>query len=104
MLVSEVVFNSQKFMSVNARNNSPISLGGQPRDEVICINERLRCVRLRLEESYKTAKSSLIRLQTQYNESKLQSAVRRYALLKAMIKVIHVLFVGSFCHRNAWGV
>ena len=54
---------------------------------MIGINERLRCVRLRLEESYKTAKSSLIQLHDHYNESKLQSAIRRYAILKAMIKV-----------------
>ena len=61
--------------------------GGQPRDEVISINERLRCVRIRLDESYKTAKRALIQLNAHYNDSKTASVLRRYALLKAMIKV-----------------
>jgi len=61
--------------------------GGQPRDEVISINERLRCVRIRLDESYKTAKRALIELHARYNDSKSSSIFRRYALLKAMIKV-----------------
>ena len=62
------------------------STGGQPRDEVIAVNERLRCVRIRLDESYRTAKSSLIQLHERYNDSKLQSSIRRYAFLKAIIK------------------
>jgi len=62
--------------------------GGQPRDEVIAINERLRCVRARLDESYKTAKRALIQLHTNYNDSKAVSLMRRYALLKSMIKEV----------------
>ena len=62
--------------------------GGQPRDEVISINERLRCVRARLDESYLTAKRALIQLHANYNDSKSVSFFRRYALLRSMIKVI----------------
>lgn len=62
--------------------------GGQPRDEVITINERLRCVRARLDESYKTAKRALIQLHANYNDSKAVSLMRRYALLKSMIKEV----------------
>lgn len=54
---------------------------------MIAINERLRCVRIKLDESYKTAKRALIQLHGNYNDSKTASVLRRYAILKAMIKV-----------------
>jgi len=60
--------------------------GGQPRDEVISINERLRCIRARLDESYMTAKRALIQIHANYNDSKSVSLFRRYALLRKMIK------------------
>lgn len=87
---SLLYWNFPPFMLHFCNQSSVIKTGGQPRDEVICINERLRFVRLRLEESYKTAKNSLIQLHSHYNESKLQSAIRRYAILKAMIKVTNI--------------
>lgn len=62
--------------------------GGQTKEEVIETNERLRAVRIRLEESYDTAKKSLITLMTKYTESKsTRNVFQRYNLLKAMIKV-----------------
>lgn len=62
--------------------------GGQTKEELIETNERLRAVRIRLEESYDTAKKSLITLMTKYTESKsTRNVFRRYNLLKIMIKV-----------------
>lgn len=58
------------------------------RDEVIDTNERLRALRLRLEESYETAKKALITLMNKYGDSKSQRNVfQRYPMLKIMIKV-----------------
>lgn len=51
-------------------------------------NERLRAVRVRLEESYDTAKKSLVTLMAKYTDSKsVRNVFQRYNLLKAMIKV-----------------
>ncbi|VVC33361.1 Hypothetical protein CINCED_3A002205 [Cinara cedri] len=62
---------------------------GQTKEEVIETNERLRAVRIRLEESYDTAKKSLITLMTKYTESKTtRNVFQRYNLLKAMIKEV----------------
>ncbi|CAH2233176.1 jg13108 [Pararge aegeria aegeria] len=61
---------------------------GQTKEEVIETNERLRMVRVRLDENYDTAKKSLITLMARYSESKAERNVfTRYALLKAMIKM-----------------
>lgn len=69
-------------------------LGGQTKEEVIETNERLRAVRIRLEESYDTAKKSLITLMTKYTESKsTRNVFQRYNLLKAMIKVRHITVI-----------
>lgn len=58
------------------------------REEVIDTNERLRNFRLRLEESYETAKKALINLMNKYGDSKSQRNVfQRYPMLKLMIKV-----------------
>jgi len=58
------------------------------RDEVIETNERLRSLRLRLEESYETAKKALINLMNKYGDSKSQRNIfQRYPMLKLMIKV-----------------
>lgn len=63
-------------------------LGGQTKEEVIETNERLRAVRIRLDESYDTAKKSLVNLMARYGDSKAQRNVfQRYNLLKLMIKV-----------------
>ncbi|XP_014370401.2 uncharacterized protein LOC106720302 [Papilio machaon] len=60
---------------------------GQTKEEVIETNERLRAVRIRLDENYDTAKKALVTLMGRYNESKAERNVfTRYALLKAMIK------------------
>ncbi|XP_011177772.1 uncharacterized protein LOC105209188 [Zeugodacus cucurbitae] len=60
---------------------------GMTRDEVIDTNERLRALRLRLEESYETAKKALINLMNKYGDSKSQRNVfQRYPMLKLMIK------------------
>ncbi|KAL1139858.1 hypothetical protein AAG570_006835, partial [Ranatra chinensis] len=60
---------------------------GQTKEEVIETNERLRAVRIRLEESYDTAKRSLIGLMGKYTDSKsVRNIFQRYSLLKAMIK------------------
>lgn len=57
------------------------------RDEVIETNERLRAVRIRLEDSYDTAKRSLVQLMNQYGDSKThKNMFNRYPLLKLMIK------------------
>ncbi|OWR52002.1 hypothetical protein KGM_208989 [Danaus plexippus plexippus] len=61
---------------------------GQTKEEVIETNERLRMVRVRLDENYDTAKKALVNLMERYNESKAERNVfTRYALLKAMIKL-----------------
>lgn len=61
---------------------------GLTKEEVIETNERLRAVRVRLEESYDTAKKSLITLMTKYGDSKsVHNIFQRYTLLKVMIKV-----------------
>lgn len=63
-------------------------LGGMSREDVIDSNERLRAVRLRLEESYETAKKALVNLMNKYGDSKSQRNIfNRYPLLKIMIKV-----------------
>lgn len=68
--------------------------GGQTKEEVIETNERLRAVRIRLEESYDTAKKSLITLMTKYTESKsTRNVFQRYNLLKAMIKVKDIIII-----------
>ncbi|XP_063824603.1 uncharacterized protein LOC135074239 [Ostrinia nubilalis] len=60
---------------------------GQTKEEVIETNERLRNVRVRLDENYDTAKKALVTLMARYSESKAQRNVfTRYAMLKAMIK------------------
>ncbi|XP_030370364.1 uncharacterized protein LOC115620984 [Scaptodrosophila lebanonensis] len=60
---------------------------GMTRDEVIETNERLRSLRLRLEESYDTAKNALIALMNKYGDSKSQRNIfQRYPMLKLMIK------------------
>lgn len=66
-----------------------IILGGMSREELLETNERLRAVRLRLEESYDTAKKALVTLMNKYGDSKSQRNVfNRYPMLKLMIKVI----------------
>lgn len=60
------------------------------REDVIDSNERLRAVRLRLEESYETAKKALVNLMNKYGDSKSQRNIfNRYPLLKIMIKVFY---------------
>uniref|UniRef100_A0A1A9WBY2 Uncharacterized protein n=1 Tax=Glossina brevipalpis TaxID=37001 RepID=A0A1A9WBY2_9MUSC len=60
---------------------------GMSREEVIETNERLRNLRIRLEESYDTAKKALITLMNKYSDSKSQRNVfQRYPMLKLMIK------------------
>ncbi|KAK7867633.1 hypothetical protein R5R35_014826 [Gryllus longicercus] len=62
---------------------------GQTKEEVIETNERLRAVRLRLDESYDTAKKALVNLMTKYADSKsTRNVFQRYNLLKAMIKEV----------------
>lgn len=62
--------------------------GGMSREEVIETNERLRNLRIRLEESYDTAKQALINLMNKYGDSKSQRNIfQRYPMLKLMIKV-----------------
>lgn len=64
------------------------SASGQTKEEVIETNERLRAVRIRLDESYDTAKKALVTLMTKYNDSKsVHNIFQRYNLLKLMIKV-----------------
>lgn len=63
------------------------------REEVIETNERLRNLRIRLEESYDTAKQALITLMNKYGDSKSQRNIfQRYPMLKIMIKVPNVVF------------
>ncbi|ERL92093.1 hypothetical protein D910_09414, partial [Dendroctonus ponderosae] len=60
---------------------------GATKEEVIETNERLRAVRVRMDESYDTAKKALVGLMTKYNESKnVHNVFQRYTLLKSMIK------------------
>lgn len=61
---------------------------GATKEEVIETNERLRAVRVRMDESYDTAKKALVGLMTKYNQSKnVHNVFQRYTLLKTMIKV-----------------
>lgn len=70
----------------DVKDEGPAS--GMTRDEVIETNERLRAVRIRLEDSYDTAKKSLVTLMNQYGDSKThKNMFHRYPLLKLMIKV-----------------
>ncbi|CAH1099731.1 unnamed protein product [Psylliodes chrysocephalus] len=60
---------------------------GATKEEVIDTNERLRAVRVRMDESYDTAKKALVGLMGKYNESKnVHNIFQRYTMLKAMIK------------------
>ncbi|XP_044743581.1 uncharacterized protein LOC123305814 [Chrysoperla carnea] len=62
---------------------------GLTKEEVIDTNERLRAVRVRLEESYDTAKKALVTLMAKYGDSKsVNNVFQRYNLLKAMIKEV----------------
>lgn len=70
----------------DVKDEGPAS--GMTRDEVIETNERLRAVRIRLEDSYDTAKKSLVTLMNSYGDSKTHKNIfNRYPLLKIMIKV-----------------
>ncbi|KFB53252.1 hypothetical protein ZHAS_00021590 [Anopheles sinensis] len=63
------------------------SPSGMSREELIETNERLRAVRIRLEESYDTAKKALVNLMNKYGDSKSQRNIfNRYPMLKLMIK------------------
>lgn len=65
---------------------------GATKEEVIETNERLRAVRVRMDESYDTAKKALVGLMEKYNDSKsVHNIFQRYTILKAMIKVSNVL-------------
>lgn len=62
---------------------------GMSREDVIATNERLRNVRLRLEDSYDTAKQALVTLMNKYGDSKTHRNIfSRYPLLKVMIKEV----------------
>ncbi|KAI5702602.1 hypothetical protein M8J75_001989 [Diaphorina citri] len=62
---------------------------GQTKEEVIETNERLRAVRVRLEDSYDIAKKALVNLMTKYAESKsIRNFITRYGELKNMIKEV----------------
>nr|XP_023019310.1 uncharacterized protein LOC111508113 [Leptinotarsa decemlineata] len=62
---------------------------GATKEEVIETNERLRAVRVRMDESYDTAKKALVGLMGKYNDSKtVHNIFQRYTLLKAMIKEV----------------
>lgn len=61
---------------------------GATKEEVIETNERLRAIRVRMDESYETAKKALVGLMGKYNDSKnVHNIFQRYNMLKAMIKV-----------------
>lgn len=61
---------------------------GLTKEEVIETNERLRAVRVRLDDSYDTAKRALVTLMNKYGESKnVHNVFQRYNILKVMIKV-----------------
>ena len=65
------------------------SPSGMSREEVISTNERLRLVRVRLEDSYDTAKKALVNLINKYGDSKSHRNIfSRYPLLKVMIKEV----------------
>lgn len=75
--------------------------GGQTKEEVMETNERLRAVRVRLEESYDTAKRALVTLMAKYTESKqTRNVFQRYNVLKAMIKVCFYHLHDSGQHKN----
>ncbi|XP_066904881.1 uncharacterized protein [Halyomorpha halys] len=60
---------------------------GLSKEEVIETNERLRAVRIRLDDYYDTAKKALVGLMAKYTDSKtVRNVFQRYNLLKAMIK------------------
>lgn len=62
---------------------------GMSREDVISTNERLRLVRVRLEDSYDTAKQALVTLMNKYGDSKTHRNIfSRYPLLKVMIKEV----------------
>lgn len=62
---------------------------GQTKEEVIETNERLRAVRVRLEDSYDIAKKALVNLMAKYAESKsIRNFITRYGELKNMIKEV----------------
>ncbi|XP_044757113.1 uncharacterized protein LOC123315477 isoform X2 [Coccinella septempunctata] len=62
---------------------------GLTKEEVIETNERLRAVRIRMDESYDMAKKALVTLMGKYNDSKtIHNVFQRYSLLKAMIKEV----------------
>lgn len=68
--------------------NTHKTTGGMSREELLETNERLRAVRIRLEESYDTAKKALVNLMNKYGDSKSQRNIfNRYPMLKLMIKV-----------------
>lgn len=77
---------------------------GMTRDEVIETNERLRAVRIRLEESYDTAKKSLVTLMNKYGDSKTHRNIfNRYPLLKIMIKVsLFIILLELFIFTSNW--
>nr|CAH7722563.1 unnamed protein product [Callosobruchus chinensis] len=55
---------------------------GATKEEVIEINERLRAVRVRMDESYDTAKKALVGLMGKYNGSKsVHNVFQRYDYL-----------------------
>ncbi|KAG5876384.1 hypothetical protein JTB14_022654 [Gonioctena quinquepunctata] len=61
---------------------------GASKEEVIDTNERLRAVRVRMDESYDMAKKALVGLMIKYNDSKaVHNIFQRYTMLKAMIKI-----------------
>ncbi|CAG7824919.1 unnamed protein product [Allacma fusca] len=63
--------------------------GGQTKEEAMKTQLRLRSTRRRLEESYETAKRSLVTLHTDYDKSKeVRNIFTRYTLLKSMIKQV----------------
>ncbi|XP_030755605.1 uncharacterized protein LOC115881978 [Sitophilus oryzae] len=63
------------------------SASGATKEDVIETNERLRAVRVRMDESYDIAKKALVGLMARYTESKtIHNVFQRYSLLKNMIK------------------
>lgn len=81
----KVLITFQNFLKIYNNLHIP---GGLTRDEIIETNERLRCVRVRLEESYDTAKKALVNLMNKYGDSKIHKNIfARYPMLKLMIKV-----------------
>lgn len=71
---------------------------GLTKEDVIETNERLRSIRVRMDESYDTAKKALVTLMTKYNESKnVHNIFQRYNLLKGMIKVEQFRYLTKRC-------